>query len=368
MKILATFLILILSIAYFGGLYRIFLKANEKGWKALIPVYNIIVLLKVLVKPRWFIVFIIVPVISNLVFLYILIQTYDRFGIRKFWKVLLAAIFSIVFIPLIGFSKKYSFETRPTQKYNFKQDIGIWGYALIVALVFVLFVKGLNVLWFQNYKIPTAAMEHSILIGDHVFVNNLTIGPRLPMTPLSLPFYQNTIPGTCLKSYVDWIKLPYIRLGGSPRIKRNDIIVFNFPEGDTVCTDKSLQSLSYYYLIRNEAARIKMLDQYASQPLKTDEEYYVMGRKSVWSKHEMIVRPIDRHDSYIKRCIAVPGDTLKIIASKVFINGKLQKYIPGLQFEFAVNTDGRRLNIKTLKNWEYEMRIFNTHLIFCRFL
>jgi signal peptidase I len=132
------------------------------------------------------------------------------------------------------------------------------------------------------------------------------------------------------------------------KIKRDDPVVFNFPAGDTVCRDPKLQSVSYYYLVRAEAERLKMLDKYANQPLKTKEEYYALGRKALWEKEDIIVRPVDRRDNYIKRCVAISGDTLQVINGVVYVNGQRQKPIPGLQYDFLVNTTGRRLNKKKL--------------------
>ena len=222
-----------------------------------------------------------------------------------------------------------------------------WFDALIFAVVAVTII---NIFLFQNYKIPTGSMEKSLLIGDHLYVSKVTYGPRIPQTPLSVPFMQHTIPGTDTKSYVEWIKIPYKRLAGLTKIKNDDPVVFNFPAGDTVCREKELQTVSYYYIVRAEAERLKLLDQYANQPLKTDEEYYALGRSEVWRKHDILVRPVDRRDNYIKRCVAIPGDTLQIISGVVYINGQRQKEIPGIQYDFSVFLNGRRLNEKKLKD------------------
>ena len=220
-----------------------------------------------------------------------------------------------------------------------------WLDALIFAVVAVTII---NIFLFQNYKIPTGSMEKSLLIGDHLYVSKVAYGPRIPQTPLSIPFMQHTIPGTDIKSYVEWIKLPYKRLKGFGKIKRDDPVVFNFPAGDTVCRRKELQSVSIYYLYREEAQRLKQLDQYAKHPLKTDEEYYALGRKEFLRREDILVRPVDKRDNYIKRCVAISGDTLQVIQGVVYVNGKRQKEIPGIQYDFLVAIDGRRLNQKKL--------------------
>ncbi len=265
-----------------------------------------------------------------------------------FWVIWLENYWYLFGIPVIVdiyLTKKVNW--TPWKKREGKNHWAIeWFDALIFAVVAVTII---NIFLFQNYKIPTGSMEKSLLIGDHLYVSKVAYGPRIPNTPLSIPFMQHTIPGSDAKSYVEWIKLHYKRLKGFGKIKRNDPVVFNFPAGDTVCKDKSLQSVSYYYLVRSEAENLKYLDQYTKQPLKSEEEYYRLGRENLWSKQDIMVRPVDRRDNYIKRCVAIPGDTLQIIRGIVHINGKPQKKIEGLQYDYAVITDGRRLNVKKLQ-------------------
>lgn len=225
-----------------------------------------------------------------------------------------------------------------------------WAIEWLDALIFaVVAVTIINIFLFQNYKIPTGSMEKSLLIGDHLYVSKVSYGPRIPQTPLSIPFMHHTIPGTTTKSYLEWIKLDYKRLKGFTRIKRDDPVVFNFPAGDTVIREPEYQSLSYYYWVRNEGDRLKELDMYTKKPVKTSDEYYLQGREKIWEKHELLVRPVDRRDNYIKRCVAIAGDSLEIIQGDVYVNGTKQKMIDGLQYTYLVQTDGRRLNDKRLE-------------------
>jgi len=254
-------------------------------------------------------------------------------------------LFGVPVIVDIYLTKKVNW--TPWKKREGKNHWAVeWFDALIFAVVAVTII---NIFLFQNYKIPTGSMEKSLLIGDHLYVSKVAYGPRLPNTPLSIPFMQHTIPGTDSKSYVTWIQMPYKRLKGLSKIKRNDAVVFNFPAGDTVCRDKSLQSVSFHHLIRQQAEDIKLRDKYAKQPLKSDEEYYNFAREKIMAQEDILVRPVDKRDNYIKRCVAIPGDTLEIIRGKVYINGLPQIDIPGLQYDYAVLTDGRRLNVKKLQ-------------------
>ena len=283
----------------------------------------------------------------------------EKYGLRTIIRFLITLIIYILWVIWLG---NYWFllgipiivDIYLTKKVNWtpwkkREGKNHWLIEWIDALIFaVVAVTIINIFLFQNYKIPTGSMEKSLLIGDHLYVSKIAYGPRIPQTPLSIPFMQHTIPGTDTKSYVEWIKIPYKRLAGLGKIKRDDPVVFNFPTGDTVCREKELQSVDYYYIVRAEAERLRLLDQYAGQPIKSDQEYQVLGRSEVWKQHDLLVRPVDRRDNYIKRCVAIAGDTLQIISGVLYVNGQRQKEIPGLQYDFAVAIDGRRLNEKKL--------------------
>jgi signal peptidase I len=224
-----------------------------------------------------------------------------------------------------------------------------WIDALIFAVIAVTFI---NVFFFQNYKIPTGSMEKSLLIGDHLYVSKTKYGPKIPNTPLAFPFTQHTLPFTeNIKSYLEWITLPYKRLKGFKTIKNDDIVVFNFPEGDTViAVPLEMQQQSYYAIVRSFAEQFKLRGQQNGDSLKTQEQYMAMARNYIWTnpEFEIRVRPVDRRDNYIKRCVAIPGDTLRVINGYVYINGKKQKDIDKMQFKYHVATDGTLLNPKML--------------------
>ena len=220
-----------------------------------------------------------------------------------------------------------------------------WIDALIFAVIAVTLI---NIFIFQNYKIPTGSMEKTLQIGDHLFVSKLKYGPKIPNTPLSFPFAQHTMPLTVnTKSFVNWIQWPYKRLAGITHVKNDDIIVFNFPEGDTVLVQ--YQADSYYKQLRYLAAQIEENDRRYGKPAQSFDYYMGMARKDVLARFEITVRPVDKRDNYVKRCIAVPGDTLRIVDTQVYINGKPQKQYPGIQFRYLIHTDGSRINNRTLE-------------------
>ncbi len=222
-----------------------------------------------------------------------------------------------------------------------------WIDALIFAVIAVTFI---NTFFFQNYKIPTGSMEQSLMIGDHLYVSKVAYGPKIPHTPLSLPFVNNTLPGTEGKreSYLTWVKWPYMRLKGLTEIKRDDPVVFNFPAQDTTIRQKTAQS--YYAIVRYKAH--EMFGNFETGYPPTDDKVLSRARQKIWQQEGedyIIHRPIDKKDNYIKRCVAIPGDTLTIVNGQIYINGKKQKDITGIQFLYHVETDGSIISKRTLE-------------------
>ncbi|MBN2273818.1 MAG: signal peptidase I [Bacteroidales bacterium] len=175
--------------------------------------------------------------------------------------------------------------------------------ALVVAFLLRLFVV-------EAYVIPTSSMEKTINVGDYIFVNKLRYGPRMPMTLFSLPFVHNTLPFSSRPSYKTWIELKYNRLKGYTGIRNYDVVVFNFPEGDTVLLNCSDRDETYYTLVR-----------------KT-------GRDSLSENCRILVRPLDKMENYIKRCIGIPGDTIRILHGKAYINRYKEQEPENVQYNY----------------------------------
>jgi signal peptidase I len=150
---------------------------------------------------------------------------------------------------------------------------------------------------------------------------------------------------------VDWIKLPYKRLAGFGKVKRDDAVVFNFPAGDTVVL--AHQNVSYYSIVRDSAGMLRYKDMYLGRKFKTDKENYNLARTAVWNNFDIVVRPVDKRDNYIKRCVAIPGDTLQIINKRVFTNGKPQKDYPGIQYSYYIYLkDGQNISDRVFERME----------------
>ena len=221
-----------------------------------------------------------------------------------------------------------------------------WIDALIFAIIAVTLI---NIYLFQNYKIPTPSMESTMLVGDHLYVSKVSYGPRVPNTPLAFPFTQNRLPFFNTESYLTWIRLPYKRLAGFGDVKRDDIVVFNFPAGDTVVLENS--ATSYYSIVKQFALQQRISDMNTGKAVKGDDEYYSDARNYVRNTFTIVSRPVDRRDNYIKRCVAVHGDTLQIINGLVYVNSKPQKEFIGLQYNYYVTTNGTPLNPRLLAKY-----------------
>jgi len=225
-----------------------------------------------------------------------------------------------------------------------------WLDALIFAVVAVSLI---NIFLFQNYKIPTPSMEGSLLVGDHLYVSKTAYGPRTPNTPLAIPFLPNTVLGG--KSYLEWIQRPYKRLKGFSKVKRDDIVVFNFPASDTVALEKSdhkqyaMGNFDYFDLVRDRAYQMMLADQERNnrtRPMSVYEDYV---RKQIAEKYDVETRPVDRRDNYIKRCVAIAGETLEVINNEVYVNGEKQKAFEGIQRWHRVTTNGTPINPRSLE-------------------
>ena len=189
-----------------------------------------------------------------------------------------------------------------------------WLDAVIFAVVVVTFI---NTFFFQAFKIPSSSMESSLYTGDHLFVSKLAYGPKLPQTPLTIPFTHNVIGGK--ESYSTLIQNDYRRLKGFGNVETGDYVVFGFPHGDTILTKFPADD---YYTVKRTIGRQAAIKNYG--PLK--------------------VRPSDKKDHYVKRCVAVAGDTLEIVNGRVYIDSEPQEVWPGVQNTYTVVTTGQRIN------------------------
>jgi signal peptidase I len=231
------------------------------------------------------------------------------------------------------------------KKRNVKNHAVIeWLDALIFAVIAVTLI---NIFLFQNYRIPTGSMEKSLLIGDHLFVSKIAYGPRMPNTPIAFPFTQHTMPITKGKSWSDLIHWDYKRLVGTGHVRNGDPIVFNFPAGDTVVIED--QTTSYYEIMRRAATEIMYRDLSSTGKTQSEAHYLTLARKEMWEKYEIIYRPVDRRDNYVKRCIGLPGDTIYLVDGTLYVNGKLVPENKTQQTTYTILTNGTTINPKAFE-------------------
>ena len=318
---------ILFTIASITGLWGIFTKAGEAGWKILVPFYNLYIWLKIVRKPLWWYIFLLIPFINVFVILLMVVETLKCFKKYGLLEQAAGVIFPFICLPYLAFSSDEKYHDPSTLPPVRKTAVREWVDAIIFAVIAASIIR---IFFFEAYTIPTPSMEKSLLVGDYLFVSKISYGPKVPNTPLSFPFVHHTLPLTeSTKSYLEWIRLPYYRFPGFSSIKNMDVVVFNYPDGDTLST-KLQSNVSYYQLVRQ------------------------FGRDAVWNNKQyfgdIIARPVDKRENFIKRCIGIPGDSIQIVDRKVIINGQEEKNPGKRQFKYLVHTDGNPINRKNLEN------------------
>lgn len=265
--------ILVIQVIHFLGTWKLYIKAGRKPWEAAIPVYNAIVLMQIIRRPKWWVILLFIPIINLLMFPVIWVETIRSFGKNSLldtWLVILTLGFYIYYI---NYAEDVTYiEDRSLHP---KSGLGEWVSSIVFAVVAATLV---HTYFIQPYVIPTGSLERTLRIGDLLFVSKFHYGARAPMTTIAAPMVHDTIPGLGIRSYLKKPQLPYFRLPGFEKVKKNDIVVFSWP-ADTV--------------------------------------------RVFFKKEEGVKKPIDKKSNYVKRCVGTPGDSLSVIDGVVYINGKL---------------------------------------------
>ncbi len=298
-------IILVLAIPSIIGLMQIFEKAGFNKWVALIPFYNAYIWVKIIEKPIWWLVFVFLPYINLFMVFLMIAETAKTFNKNLFWEQAVAILFPYAYLPYLGFKEEEKYQKLEERPPFTKSKVREWVDAIIFATFAATIIRTFV---FEAYTIPTPSMEKSLMVGDYLFVSKLAFGPKVPNTPLAFPFVHHTLPWSATaKSYLEWIKLPYHRYSGFRNITNNDIVVFNYPDGDTVALNR--QDRSYYAMVRefgwSTVNRPGAINPNTGQPFG-----------------DIVARPADKRENYIKRCIAIAGDTLEIKNQDIYINGK----------------------------------------------
>jgi signal peptidase I len=299
---------LILVVISFAGLYKIFKKTGRTPWKAFVPFLNFYEWIKLLERPWWWVFLMIVPGVNILMYSVLAVITAQYYGKRKTLDLTFAAFFSFLYIVYIGNDKTAKWTGIDDIKDRKGGFIKTWLDPLIFAVIAATVIR---TFFLEAFTIPTSSLEKSLMVGDFLFVNKFAYGAKIPQTPLAFPFAHHTLPFTKeTKSYLEWIKLPYWRLPGYTNIKNGDIVVFNYPDGDTVAL--GFQDRSYYQLCRSNG-----VSSLYNQP-KT--QIYTGGAPEYQQVGNVVARPVDKREHYVKRCVGIAGDKIEIKAGDLFIN------------------------------------------------
>jgi len=292
--------ILILQVVHFLGTWKLYVKAGRKAWEAIIPIYNAVVLMKIINRPTWWVILLFIPIINLLMFPIIWVETIRSFGkntSKDSWLVILTLglyIFYVSYMEDVSYVENRSLKPRT--------GTGEWVSSIAFAVIAATLV---HTYFMQPYTIPTSSLEKSLLIGDFLFVSKFHYGARVPMTTVAAPMVHDTLPIIKVKSYLNVPQLPYLRLPALQKIKQNDIVVFSWPV-DTV------------------------------------EQFFKKTNRR-------IRKPIDKKSNYVKRCVGIAGDSLEIRDGYVYING-VKNELPDrarLQFFYEADTDGKALSVKS---------------------
>ena len=295
-------LFVILFVVLKIALYRLFEKAGRKGWEALVPIYSDYIWLKIIGKPLWWTALTLIPVLRTVVKVQMNIDLAIAFGKYGFWQQAAAAIAPFLYFPKVALTSEFAqteyLGTLDThKKAPARGVVREWADSILYAVVAALLIHSF---WFKPFKIPTSSMERTLMAGDYLFVSKIAYGAQMPRLPFSLPFLHNKFSwsGVTIPSYVAALELPYFRLPGLRKVKRNDIVVFNYPAHD-----------------------IHDLQDGAG-----------------------LVKETSAKENYIKRCVGVAGDKLEVRKAQVYINGEPGWNPPNMQRQYQIQTDGTRFS------------------------
>jgi len=367
-------ILLIALIVVYSATLPVLLKRAGAANAALgyIPIVNFFPFLKMIKRPWWWFFILLCPGINLMMLVIMNVELGIAFGKRSTKDQWFFGALPWVAIPQLAFKQKEAAYTGPRDWTGKKKStMREWGEAIVFAIVAASIIR---TFFFEAFTIPTPSMEKSMLVGDYLFVSKMSYGAKIPQTPVSVPFVHNALPGGMTNSYVDWFSLPYFRLPGFGKVDRYDPVVFNFPHGDTILVDPYYAGHDYHSFLRNEAMRFAgSYEAYLSNP----EKFNQMARNNFAVKKTCNIcgqeqgrrslpiggvkgRPMDKKENYVKRCIGLPGEDLKIVNHQTFINGQPIEDPKGMMLSYTVIMKSRKALDKVYK--DYKVNINDRHL------
>ncbi|WP_435415729.1 signal peptidase I [Polaribacter aestuariivivens] len=278
-----------IQIIHFLGTWKLYVKAGRKAWEAAVPIYNGIVLMSIINRPKWWIILLFIPIVNLLMFPVIWIETIRTFGFYKKLDSFLVIVTLGLYIVYINYNTDAVYNADRSLKP--RSELGEWVSSITFAIIAATLV---HTYFMQPFTIPTSSLEKSLLVGDYLFVSKFHYGARVPSTVIAAPMVHDSLPFTGTASYLKKPQLPYTRLPGLQKIKNNDIVCFNWPT-DSLATMWGDNSGKYTY------------------------------------------KPVDKKTNYVKRCVGIAGDSLELKDGYVYINGKKNElpYRAKIQFYYT---------------------------------
>lgn len=281
--------VLIIQVIHFLGTWKLYVTAGRKAWEAGVPIYNAVVLMKIINRPWWYVILLFIPVVNLIMFPVVWVETIRSFGRNNTKETFLVLITFGLYIYYLNYTQNLTYiEDRDLKP---KTSAGEWTSSILFAVVAATLV---HTYFMQPFTIPSSSLEKTLLVGDYLFVSKVHYGARTPITAVSLPMVHDRIPFSGAKSYSSSLEFPYFRLPGFQKISNNDIVVFSWP-----------------------------VDNYEDiGPPPTGYMY----------------KPIDKKSNYVKRCVGIPGDSIEVKNGFVYVNGK-QNVLPErskIQFAYEI--------------------------------
>lgn len=334
-------IIILLLVGYWYGLSLFFSKAGKTSWHAFVPYLRIKALTEIFKKTQWkWILMSFIPVVNIFVYTNLLGEISNSIRKFAFWEHTLAVVFGWAWLPFVLSKEEVTFHgIGGVPEGQVPPTVGKgreWLDAILFAIFAAYFIRTFV---FEIYTIPTSSMEGTLKVGDFLIVSKFAYGARVPNTPIAFPLVHHSFPQWLpilggKKSYLEWIKLPYKRLPKIQDVKRNDMVVFNFPANDT--TTKEYDSARPYYDLVRQA----------------ESEGIPEPRKFINERFTVISRPVDKRENYIKRCVGMPGDKLQVKESQLLINDSPAFEPEHLQFTYYLKGANKlALNIPGTKNF-----------------
>ena len=289
---------LIVQAVHFAGTWKLYVKAGRKAWEAAVPVYNAVVLMGIINRPKWWTVLLFIPIVNLIMIPVVWVETARSFGFKTYKDTALTIFTLGLYLYYINYATDTPY--REGRDINPTSSSGEWTSSLLFAIVAATIV---HTYFMQPFVIPTSSLEKTLLVGDWLFVSKFHYGARTPNTTVATPMLHDTIYGTKTKSYLSKPQLPYFRLPGFQSIKNNDIVVFNWPVDTLVDINPG-------------------------------------------SMRGSVKKPIDKKSNYVKRAVGIAGDSLEVRDGYVYINGKKNDLPDRARIQFSYEIISKTLLVK----------------------